>query len=103
MCCTVVVDERHRAPGAVLGQRHRLALGVDVGVEARQPVREHERRVAERLGQRVAEPARLRRALKRDDEVGHPGARELLVQDAEQERQRHRDEQDGRDLLARRG
>ena len=97
----VVVDERHRPPRARLGQRHRRPVGVDVGVEARQPVGEHERRVAERLRQHLAEPRESGALLERDDEVAHAGARELLGEHAEQERERHRHEQDGGDLLAR--
>ena len=72
----------HRAPRALRRQRRRARPRIDVGLEPRQPIGEHERRVAERLGQRFAEPRRTRRALKRDDKVGHPGPRELLAQDA---------------------
>ena len=49
-------------PPAVLRQGHPLAVEVGPAVELRQPVDEGQRRVAQRLGQRVAQVGRRRLA-----------------------------------------
>ena len=100
---TVALDDRDRL---VRHEREveRAPVAVDPPAAVLQPEREPERRVAERVGDRV--PQR-RAVLERDHQPGDRASREPAAQDPEQERERHRgeeqDEQEAEDRVGRRG
>ncbi len=85
----VVLDER-RGMGASRDRLgHRAALLVHPRLALGRPVGEAERRVAERVGERVPERPAVAES---DDEIGDPGALEARAEDPCEERDRHQRE-----------
>ena len=87
----VALHDRGDAAGARLGQLEGAAVAVDEALLLVEPEGELERGIAERLRDRVAQ----RHALSdRDDERGDRAARQPAAEDPEEERERHRGEED---------
>ena len=81
-----------RAPLALPGKLHRPTGSVDVALVLGEPVRELERRVAERPGERLPQPAGRRRAGELEHEPRDRGAREPAVEETDEKRDRYEDE-----------
>ena len=92
-----VVEERRHRPASLLDEGRRVCaagdgvlqrapLVVDPGLALRRPVRELERRVTERVGERVAQRAPVAEG---DHQVGDPGPLEPRAKDAGEEGDRH--------------
>ena len=91
-----VLDECHRAAVAFLGER--LAVGRDVPAGLGQPVRNLERRVAQRLSDCIADRRSSREC---QEDVADAGACEPAAQNTGEERNRHERKRDEEDVVER--